>query len=211
MSCCVNVLVNTFELINVGNISDEYVNTFRKDMENEYEREVFAKDLRDRVAEWMEYDYKEAVEYVKEYIPNIAPDSDELILGVERPEKIREIAANWNMQNSNHVIREIENFEGEMRKNGFNSLSDFLKSKIEPNSGLFSGIKYPASFYSLRKALDAADDMFTYGSPSDLLFVEYEDEEGRERSTYGVTMDEDTKAEILAHPERYVLINICYD
>lgn len=211
MSCCVNVLVNTFELINVDNISDEYVNTFRKDMENEYEREVFAKDLRDRVAEWMEEDYKGAVEYVKEYIPNIAPDSDEFILGVERPEKIREIAANWNMRNSNHVIREIENFEGEMRKNGFNSLSDFLKSKIEPNSGLFSGIKYPASFYSLRKVLDAADDMFTYDSPSDLLFVEYKDKEGRERGTYGVTMDEDTKAEILAHPERYVLINICYD
>lgn len=210
MSCCVNVLVNAIE---VGNdVSKKTMEIVRRNIQCEPERKVFAEELRSRVAEWMEDYYHGEVEYVKDYLPNVAPDSDEFILGIERPDKIKEIAENWNLRNSNNVIREIENFEKEMQKNGFSSLSEYLMTKINPASGTFSGIPYPSSFYQLRKALDAADDMFTYDSPANLLFVEYEDEkDGRTRGTYGVTLDESAKAEVLAHPERYALINICYD
>lgn len=209
MSCCVNVLVNAIELGN--DVSEKAMEIVRRNIQNEYERKEFAEQLRSRVAEWMEDYYHGEVEYVKDYLPNVAPESDEFILGVERPNKIKEIVKNWNFRNSKNVIREIENFEKEVQKNGFTSLSDYLKSKINPASGCFSGIPYPASFYGLRKALDTADDMFTYDSPADLLFVEYEDKEGKEMGTYGVTLDGAARAAVLAHPERYALINICYD
>lgn len=160
MSCCVNVLVNAIELGN--DVSEKAMEIVRRNIQNEYERKEFAEELRSRVAEWMEDYYHGAVEYVKDYLPNVAPESNEFILGIERPDKIKEIVENWNSRNSKNVIREIENFEKEMKKGGFSSLSDYLKSKINPTSGCFSGIPYPASFYGLRKALGAADDMFTY-------------------------------------------------
>ena len=67
------------------------------------------------------------------------------------------------------------------------------------------------SLYSLRKALDAADDMLSAESPY-LAQIQYKDiKSGYSYEYKGVRLDPGAKAYILEHPEEYVLIEIDYD
>ena len=64
---------------------------------------------------------------------------------------------------------------------------------------------------SLRKALDAADDMLSAESPY-LAQIQYKDIKSAYSYDYkGVRLDPEAKAYILEHPEEYVLIEIAYD
>ena len=67
------------------------------------------------------------------------------------------------------------------------------------------------SLYSLRKTLDAADDMLSAESPY-LAQIQYKDiKSGYSYDYKGVRLDPEAKAYILEHPEEYVLIEIAYD
>lgn len=216
MSCTVKVLVNVAKYDKENDYWETVVDeatdydTFREELKGSDYRYNLASYLREVISDWMEEYYRGTIEYVKDYIPNTDPDSDEFILGVERPDEIRKIVKNWNLSNSNRVIQEVKHFEDQMVSAGFTSLSEFLSSMIKED-GSFGRITYPASFYSLRKALDTSDDMFTYDSADNLVHVEYKNEQGQIEEIDGVRMDDDTKREIIDHPERYALIEVCYD
>ena len=212
MSCSTMLLTNLKD-----ENSDEVCDYegFRAYMQNENNREKFVEHLRDSMAYDLTQDFDGQIDYLKSYIPDVSLDSNECIIGAESPERIKSYVRNWNLENTRHCIQQFKNFEQAAEKEGFHTLSDFLSSKIGKN-GIFGDnvhypFHYPASLYSLRKALDVVDGVFTYDSPSNLAYFTYEDDNGVEKSCYGVTMEEDAINAVLAHPERYILMEIVYD
>lgn len=211
MSCSIMVLTNLTEDEN-GNdiIKQEECEAFRVRMQDPKKRVRLVEHLRNKLEYDLMEDYKEHIDYIKEYIPDISRDSDEFILGMEFPERIRTCVQNWNAENARQCICKFKNLEQQAEKEGFETLSQFLTTKIG-KTGTFEGIHYPASLYELRKALDAVDGIFSYDSPSSLAYFTYKDENGMECSCYGVTMEEKAMNFVFTHPEQYALIEIVYD
>lgn len=211
MSCSIMVLTNLSEDEN-GNdiIKQEEREAFRVRMQDPQYRVKLAERLRNKLEYDLMEDYKGHIDYIKGYVPDVSQDSDSFILGMEFPERIKTCVQNWNADNAKHCICRFQNLEQQAQKEGFETLSQFLTAKIS-KTGTFEGIHYPASLYELRKALDAADGIFSYDSPSSLAYFTYEDEDGMEFSCCGVTMEEKAMDFVLTHPEQYVLIEIVYD
>lgn len=211
MGCSIMVLTNLTEDENGCDIIDqEDREAFRARMQDSKNRMKLAERLRNKLEYDLMEDYKGHIDYIKEYVPNVSSDSDSFILGMEFPERIKTCVQNWNAENAKQCICKFQNLEQQAQKEGFETLSQFLTAKIS-KTGTFEGIHYPASLYELRKALDAADGVFSYDSPSNLAYFTYEDENGMEWSCHGVTMEEKAMDFVLAHPERYALIEIVYD
>ena len=211
MGCSIMVLTNLLEDEN-GNdiIKQEEYEAFRVRMQEPKNRVKLAERLRNNLEYDLMEDYKGHIDYIKEYVPDVSQDSDSFILGMEFPEHIKTCVQNWNTENARQCICKLKNLEQQAEQEGFKTLSQFLTAKIG-KTGTFEGIHYPASLYELRKALDAADGIFSYDSPSSLAYFTYEDEDGMEHSCYGVTMEEKAMDFVLTHPERYALIEIVYD
>lgn len=211
MSCSMMVLKNvTEDEYGAALMEPEDYEIFRARLQTADVRVAFAKSMRNDLEYDLMESYKGSIEYLKEYIPDVSLDSDTMILGIERPEKLREYVRNWNITNTNSCIRQFEYLEQLAEKEGIHTLSQFLASKIDEN-GVLEDIPYPASLYMLRKTLDAANGIFTYDSPSDLAWVTYKDENGVEQVCHSVIIDEEAKDFILEHPEQYALIEIVYD
>ncbi len=47
----------------------------------------------------------------KEYSPDMSPDSEEVVIGCERPEEMREIAKNWNKQIVERCAEQFQSLE----------------------------------------------------------------------------------------------------
>lgn len=210
MACSVKVLVSIEDVANRTLESEKDFAAFRDDLKDPEVRKNIAAELRDSLEYDLPNDYRGAIDYVKDWLPNTDLDSDEMIFGVERSDEIRKLVCDWNRENSDLVVRVIENMEQCAKENDL-TLSEFLKAKIEKD-GTFRSFYYNGtSLYTLRKALDAADGVFTYDSPSNLARFSYFDDKGRKEYAYGVTLSDDAVKYVEAHPERYALIEVLYD
>lgn len=210
MACSVKVLVSIEDVANRALESEKDFEAFRNDLKDPDVRRNIAAELRDSLEYDLPEDYRGAIEYVKDWLPDTALDSDEMIFGAERPDEIRKLVTDWNRGNTNLVIRIIQNMEQYAKENDL-TLSEFLHSKVR-SDGSFGDFYYNGtSLYVLRKALDAADGVFTYDSPSNLARFSYFDDKGREEYAYGVALPDDAVKYVKAHPERYALIEVVYD
>lgn len=208
MACTVRVLMNvaTNEIEQYYKDFDE----FKRSLEDISERENVAKELISRLQYDLPENYHEAVDYVKDYIPNVKPDSDALVFGIERPEYIKDLVKNWNLRNSENCINAFKSLEDIASKDK-KTLSQFLTSKIIPEQGNIEWFTGRMSMYDLRKALDAVDGVFSYGSPSDLADFSYLDTKENRYFCSGTTLEEDAIDYVSAHPGEFVLIECCYD
>ena len=190
MGCSMMVFVNVTEDENGCDIIDQKDHeAFRIRIQDPENRVKLAERLRNKMEYDLMEDYKGHIDYIKEYVPDVSQDSDSFILGTEFPERIKTCVQNWNVENAKQCIRKFQNLEQQAEKEGFETLSQFLTAKIS-KTGTFEEIHYPASLYELRKALDAADGIFSYGSLSNLAYFTYEDQNGMEWPCHGVTMEE---------------------
>lgn len=186
-----------------------------------YEAEDFkeANDRREAVANLKEAlesellsEYSGEIEYFKEYFPDLGVDSQELILGCERPDELLEAVKAWNSEIRENCAREFENVESEMRKRGYDSFSQFVRHYRKTDQyGEMADLKYPASVYNLRKALDAFDNHFSYGDGRKLVHADRTLENGQYCNAHCVLITEELKKDILEHPEYYMIIELVYD
>ncbi len=138
-------------------------------------------------------------EYAKYKTLNIL--RNELIFGFERPKAICKTVENWNLKSTKNCINQMKKLEDQARDKGFQTLSVYLESAIN-DDGNISGV----SLYSLRKTLDAADDMLSAESPY-LAQIQYKDiKSGYSYDYKGVRLDPEAKAYILEHPEELIMI-----
>jgi hypothetical protein len=196
MSCSIRVLTNV----------DEWMEWSKETLSDPEARKKAVEEIRESFRINLEEEYPGEIWYVRECMPDVSLDSDELIFGFERPEKICKTVENWNLKSTKNCINQMKKMEDQARDKGFQTLSAYLESAIN-DDGNISGV----SLYSLRKALDAADDMLSAESPY-LAQIQYKDiKSGYSYDYKGVRLDPEAKAYILEHPEEYVLIEIDYD
>lgn len=197
MSLLVKVLTNMEKDVDLNDLRDEA------------QRYTFATGLQTSLSNSLTDEYRGQIDYIKDQSNiDLGVDSDELIIGAEQPEKIRKIVESWNRRNADLCIKRIKLMEDAAAAEGFQTISDYLSSKITAE-GKIGNLPYPATLYQLRKAMDAADDVFTYDSSSYLAYFYYGDAE--EYSCRGVTLDEAAKEYVLLHPEKFVMIEVLYD
>ena len=150
--------------------------------------------------------------YFKEYVPDLEADSQELILGCERPDELRAAVKAWNADIRENCVRELENIEAEMRRHGYDSLSQMIRNYRKMDQfGEMVDLRYPASVYNLRKALDAFDNHFSYGDGRRLVHVDHTLSDGRYCNAHCVLIPEELEKDVLEHPESYLLIELVYD
>lgn len=215
--CNVNVLTNVaMESYEDGygsrfgqRVDNDHLDKFKKQLENPKFRSSYVERLMLRLSSELPDEFKEAIEYVNECcMPDDDMNSQELIFGVERPERIREVVRFWNSKNSDRCKAAFAGFERFVNSKGYSSISKYLDDHTRENGTL----DIPAStVYELRRALSTISGMFTYDSNSGILLLDYKDVDGKERSCTGITMPDDVTDYILAHPEEYVMVNIMYD
>lgn len=197
MSCSVRVLTN---------IKEEWGDWNKETLADPERRRSAVITVRDSLKAELEEDYAGLIWYIREHIPDMGPKSNQLIFGCERPDDIRELVKNWNYDNAERCIDQVMKLEDAARKNGFQTISDYLKADISENGCI--GL----SLYTLRKAMDAADGIFTYGSPSCLARLQYKNPmTGFSDTCNSVLLDSGAKSYVLAHPEEYVLIELMYN
>ncbi len=123
--------------------------------------------------------------------------------GVTKPDEIREEILSWNRTQSMRLINLLGAFDTETEKRGFTGLRGMFSSLMDKNGRIATEqFAYPASIYELRKALDAVDNVFTYGQ--EMLF--YDDSVGV--STY---IPVKTMEHAKEHPENFLIFEVYYD
>ena len=183
-----------------------------EDFKDENSRRDAVADLKEALEGELLSEYSGEIEYFKEYSPDLETDSQELILGCERPDELQAAVTAWNSEIREDCARELENIEVEMHKHGYDSLSQFIHHYRETDQyGEIANLKYPASIYSLRKALDAFDNHFSYGDGRKLVHVDHTLENGQYYNAHCVLIPEEVKKDILEHPEYYMIIELVYD
>lgn len=134
----------------------------------------------------------------------------DVVLGTKSPDIIKKTAENWNKTNSMRVINEIKYIENEAQEFRCNSISSYLKDLMNTN-GCFREMHYPASIDSLRKALDAVNNIYSYGSDAmvavDLCYKNYSLEE---RMVQGVYLGDPVTKYIEKHPKEYMILTLSY-
>ena len=199
MGCIVKVLTT------IGSYEPE-------DFKNEDSRKDAVANLKEALESELLSEYSGEIEYFKEYSPDLEMDSQELILGYERPTELLAAVTAWNSEIREDCAREFENIEVEVHKHGYDSLSQFIRHYHETDQyGEMADLKYPASVYSLRKALDAFDNHFSYGDGRKLVHVDRTLENGQYCNAHCVLIPEELKKDILEHPEYYMMIELVYD
>ena len=94
-----------------------------EDFKGENNRKDAVADLKEALESELLSEYSGEIEYFKEYFPDLEVDSQELILGCERPDELRAVVKAWNADIRENCVRELENIEAEMRRHGYDSLS----------------------------------------------------------------------------------------
>lgn len=99
-----------------------------------------------------------------------------------------------------------------MRRHGYDSLSQMIRNYRKMDQfGEMVDLRYPASVYNLRKALDAFDNHFSYGDGRKLVHVDHTLHDGRYCNAHCVLIPEELEKDVLEHPESYLLIELVYD
>lgn len=145
-----------------------------------------------------------AIDYIKDVFPDVKEDSEELILGCERPEKLKQIVRNWNNEIVHECARQFENIELEVKKRGYQTISEFFRSNNSLDQ-LVAQISYPASLFELRNALSAVDGVFKYANDK-LVYINRGD-----INCYSPVLNKETEQYVLEHPEEFVLMELLYD
>ena len=183
-----------------------------EDFKDENSRRDAVANLKEALEGELLGEYSGEISYFKECFPDLGMDSQGLILGCERPDELLAAVTAWNSEICEDCARELENIEVEMRRHGYDSLSQFVRHYREVNQfGEMIDLKYPASVYNLRKALDAFDNHFSYGDGRKLVHVDRTLENGQYCNAHCVLVSEGLKKDILEHPEFYMLVELVYD
>ena len=183
-----------------------------EDFQDEDDRKDTIADLKEELESELLSEYSGEIGYFKEYFPDLEADSQELILGCERPDELRAVVQAWNADIRENCARELENIEVEMRRHGYDSLSQMIRNYREMDQfGAMVDLKYPASVYNLRKALDAFDNHFSYGNGRKLVHVDHTLYDGQYCNAHCVLIPEELEKDVLEHPESYLLIELVYD
>lgn len=99
MSCSIRVLTNV----------DEWRKETLSDPET---RKKAAEEIRESLRINLEEEYPGEIWYVRECMPDVSLDSDELIFGFERPEAICKTVENWNLKSTKKLYQPDEKIGG---------------------------------------------------------------------------------------------------
>lgn len=192
MSCSVNVLTT--------------IKDYRpEDFQGEEKRFVTVKELKEALESNIFDDYSGVIDYFKGYMPDLSCDSDDFILGCERPDYLKAYVKNWNLKICGQCANQLSFLENVMVKEGYSSLSAFIMGHVD-EIGQFKGVDYPASIYELRRALDTLDNHFSYDGATDIVYIADGD------MVYNqIYMPKELLQDICRHPEKYMLINLVYE
>lgn len=123
--------------------------------------------------------------------------------GITKPDEIREAVLSWNRAQSANLLNLLGAFDEEAAKRGVTGLKGLFSSVLSETGRIETEqFKYPVSIYELRKALDAVDNVFTYGQK--MLF--YDDSVGV--STY---LPAKTMEHAEEYPEDFLIFEVYYD
>lgn len=194
MGCIVRVLFD---------ITDEALKNTKAMSVAEREQTIYSQleSLKEDIAGY----YYHQIDYFKSFCPDTSMDSDEFILGSERPDNLKQCINDWNSEIFENLRREMANLEKASKDHGFERFSELVAAAKDESMLLKCGLldlKYPASIYTTRKAMDAADDMFTYGG-NVMVFV---DGFGQ-----GTLVSDNIRKEVEEHPERFAITELAYD
>lgn len=183
------------------------------DLTNEESRKNAIKSIQQRLEnELMDAYSSNAISYFKEYSPDMSPDSEEVVIGCERPEEMREIAKNWNKQIVERCAEQFQILEKAASDKGYGSISEYMRSLVNEENGYIDDIPYPASLYVLRKCLAPMDDVMVYDSYGDLVHIDdLWTSQTHHTCCVGPVIDRDVREYIVDHPEEFILIELLYD
>lgn len=80
-----------------------------EDFQDEDDRKDTIADLKEELESELLSEYSGEIGYFKEYFPDLEADSQELILGCERPDELRAVVKAWNADIRENCARELEN------------------------------------------------------------------------------------------------------
>ena len=146
------------------------------------------------------------VDYIKDYAMDFedAEERKGYGFGATKPEEIREEILSWNQKQSMNFIRLLGEFEKIAEQKGFQKLTELFTSSMEENGQIPEmQFRYPASINELRKALDAIDNVFTYGQ--DMIF--YSEDCGVAKPY----IPADVISAAMERPEDYLILEVYYD
>lgn len=194
MGCIVRVLFD---------VTDETLKNTKAMSVAERERAIYnqLESLKENITGY----YYHQIDYFKSFCPDTSMDSGEFILGSERPDNLKQLVGDWNSDIFENLRREMTNLEEAAKNRGFERFSELVAAAKDESTLLKCGLldlKYPASIYTTRKAMDAADDMFTYGG-NVMVFV---DGFGQ-----GTLVSDSIRKEVEDHPERFAIAELAYD
>ena len=181
------------------------------DLINEESRKNVIKSIQQRLENDLQDSYSNDIGYFREYTPNMFPDSEEGVIGCERPDEMREIAKNWNKHIVDRCADAFRNLEKAASDKGYGSISEYMRSLLNKENGYIDDIPYPASLYVLRKCLAPMDDTMVYDSYGDLVHIDdLWTSPSHHTCCVGPVMDRDVREYIVAHPEEFILIKLLY-
>ena len=199
MACTIKVLTT------LGEFTED-------DFKNEGSRQNTIKSIQCRLENALLSEYSTAIEYFKDYTPDMSQDSEDVVVGCERPEKMREIVKNWNKHIVNQCADAFQSLEKAAADNGYGSISEYIRSLLNEENGYIDSIPYPASLYELRKCLAPMDDTMVYDTYGDLVYIDaIWTSPSHHTCCVGPVMDRDVREYIVDHPEEFILIELLYD
>lgn len=137
----------------------------------------------------------DAISLASSAVSDINTTSQDLIIGLERPEEIIKIAECWNkplIENAAHYMGQLEVLA---KSKGFSQVSDFILQNSEDPE--FQNVNY-----YLKYALMDLDNSYNYNTGA----LVYSNCDG-----WNVKMYDNTLQEIKSFPERFALVNICHN
>lgn len=213
MACGLTVLVNISEEL-TNRFTPEEISSLKtpegKEKHKETLKEIYHNACGHVISEG---DYDGALQGVVAYFRDKAmsfedaEDEEGYGFGATRPDEIRKKILSWNRDQSMHVIRLLEAFEAQAEQKGIAKLSELFASSMTGDGRIqWEMFPYPASLYELRKALDAADNVFTYGQDK----LVYSESEGlsSDISPYAPSHVINRAKE---HPEDFLILEVYYD
>lgn len=144
-------------------------------------------------------------------IESIVPPEDINTLGyafgLKKPDAIIKEAERWNdfvggllLFNAKHLQRTLAN-----RYNSDNFAENLYRAAMESMNGTMDNDtqkKYDVSMYSLIKSLNSVNNEFMYGEQRYVL--------ADAGHTGSISLRSDIKQDVLAHPEKYAIIELLY-
>ena len=166
---------------------------YYKDKLNNVDREAVLKALGEDIA-ILYLNYDNNVYNVEPSMSDASSTFDSYILGFERPNKLIQIAEEWNIELRDNAVRHLEELEALAQKSGFSTVSQYVKENW--NSDDFASINY-----WLKYTLMDLDNAYNHNTTG----LVYDKANGWE-----VVIADSTLAKIKEHPENFVYLTLSY-